>query len=1127
MNLAATACYESFLVLASQRINSRHGKGGSMDYIPLKVYSSYSLLESTISVSQLVKRAKEKGYKALALTDKNVMYGAVEFYQEAVRQGIKPIIGLTVEMAGSLHNEGSDKFVLLANNQKGFQALMSISTDIMLKKKSVKTEDLSSFRQDLTVVYVADPVRLAQIKEQILTDALATLRSKLDYFYVGIQWDERYEHTINDTLTTVMSQGIQPVVLESFTGLDPDDVLATDVLKAIREQLTLSEVRKGNEQSKQHFLKSPAEVVSYYESKGLLSAVQATSEISNRIELNFDWQPMLPEFNTPDGLSAEEYLKQVSREWLKKILPQADEKYQERLEKELGVICKMGFADYFLIIWDLMKYAHKENIATGSGRGSAAGSLVSYVLRITDVDPVAYDLLFDRFLNEERFTLPDIDLDFPDDKREKILAYVYETYGYDHVAQIATFGTFAAKMAVRDAGRAYGLSTDELKEWSQAIPSKPGISLEEAYKESAALRKLVANSDTGGSLYTVAQKLEGLPRHVSTHAAGVVISKEPMVHSTPLQEGSGVMPLTQFAMNEVETVGLLKMDFLGLKNLTILSDCLSLTKRFKGNVQEKVAQIPLGDQKTLDLFREGDTNGIFQFESAGIQRVLKKLAPTHFEDIVAVNALYRPGPMEQIDTYIARKKGEEAVIYPHPDLSDILDVTYGVMVYQEQVMKVASKIAGYSLAEADILRRAISKKIKEEIDAGRNHFVAGANEKGYSRDVAVSVYDLIERFANYGFNRSHAVSYSKLAFQLAYFKANEPEVFFVSLLKSSANNKDKVRKYILEAKSRGVAIGKPHINKSGSSFAVNNQAIIFGLDSIKGIRKDFIRHLLYERERGGVFNDMQDFIRRIEQRWRKESVLLPLIQAGCFDELGDSRATLIHSVESVINSIQMSNGNMELFASLAPRIEKIEELPFEEKLKQEYEVTGFYLSGHPTEKFSASNRKFLTMSEAGSMGSYVIQVEEIKKIQTKKGEPMAFLDMSDPSGEATGVLFPTPYRKYNRLLKQCALLEITGKAEVKKGQMNILVNQITPASASPDNVSQFLYIKFDELDQEKERLNQVLSILTAYQGRIPVIVYDAATSRKERLKSKFNVDPVQGCLEDLSALLGNDHVQLR
>ncbi|EXJ24206.1 DNA polymerase III alpha subunit [Alkalibacterium sp. AK22] len=1098
-----------------------------MEYIPLKVYSSYSLLESTVSIPALISKAKEKGYKALALTDKNVMYGAIEFYQEAVKQGIKPILGLSVEVAAHPLKEKDSALTLLAHNQEGFQALMSLSTDVMLNKKRLRLDDLVSFSEQLTVIYDAEANQLTQLHKESAAESLKAFHSQLNYFYVGIQWKDHQERLINELVDTIRSLSIQPVVMEAVTGLEPADVRAAEVLKAIKEQQTLSEGKKEDEQNLQHILKTPMQVSSFYEKKGLLSAVQATVEISERIELDFDWQPMLPEFNTPDTLSSEAYLKQVSWEWLQKTVPGANEQYQTRLNKELQVICKMGFADYFLIIWDLMKYAHRENIATGSGRGSAAGSLVSYVLRITDVDPVVYDLLFDRFLNEERFTLPDIDLDFPDDKREKILAYVHDKYGYEHVAQIATFGTFAAKMAVRDVGRTYGLTTDELKKWSQAIPSRPGISLEEAYKESAELRQLTAGSDTGSALFSVAKRIEGLPRHVSTHAAGVVISKEPLIYSTPLQEGSGVMPLTQFTMNDVETVGLLKMDFLGLKNLTILSDCLSLTKSLKGKFQQKVHQIPLDDSETLALFKKGDTNGIFQFESTGIQRVLKKLKPTHFEDIVAVNALYRPGPMEQIDTYIARKKGEQPITYPHPDLSDILDVTYGVMVYQEQVMKVASKIAGYSLAEADILRRAISKKIKVEIDAGRNHFVAGAKEVGYSRDIAVSVYDLIERFANYGFNRSHAVSYSKLAFQLAYFKVHEPEVFFVSLLKSSANNKDKVRKYIMEAKGRGVSISKPDINKSAASFTVNDQAITFGLDSIKGIRKDFIRHILFERRQGGSYKDMQDFLRRIDQRWRKQAIVLPLIQAGCFDELGDSRATLIHSLDSVLDSIQMSNGNLELFASLTPRIEKIEELPFEERLKQEYQVTGFYLSGHPTEKFTVQNRKFLTMSEAGSVGSYIIQVEEVKKIQTKKGEPMAFLNMSDSSGEGTGVLFPAVYRKCSRLLTSGALLEVTGKAEIKKGQMNILINQVSPASYKVENTQQFLFIKFDELSQEKEKLKQVLSILSSYQGTVPVIVYDAATTKKEKLKSKFNVDPVESCLKDLSVLLGSDYVQLR
>lgn len=1096
-----------------------------MSYTPLQVFSSYTLLKSTLSIKAVIRQAKELGYSSLALTDKNVMYGAVEFYKEAIRNDIKPLIGLTVDIEDEEASIESLELVLLARNNKGYQSLMSLSTDIMLNKKKITLNSLRKITKDIIVVL---PFHSLELLDALVNDTsrleglFQTVADRLTHFYVSTLWRNETEPQLMQLKKTLNKLEIPLIVSEPISFLNKEDEPAAEVLQAIEKQETISEDSLNN-QNDRAFLIEEKEVEDFYGSKSLLNEVQLTQSIVDDSQLSFDWHSILPKFDTPNGMSSEEYLEKTAIEWLGNRLPEADQRYRARLNKELNVINKMGFADYFLIVWDLMKFAHKNQIVTGSGRGSAAGSLVSYVLKITDVDPVEYDLLFDRFLNEERYTMPDIDLDFPDNKREQILSYVFKKYGSDHVAQIATFGTFAAKMAIRDTGRVYGLTSEELKQWSTAIPSQPGMTLRKAYKESASLRKIVNSDELSKKIFAIATKLEGLPRHVSTHAAGVVISKDPLINSTPLQEGSGVMPLTQYTMGDVEAVGLLKMDFLGLKNLTILSDCLKYTPSLKGSIENKLAQIPLNDLETLELFKAGETNGIFQFESSGIQRVLKKLEPSSFEDIVAVNALYRPGPMEQIDHFIARKKGLEPIHYVHEDLKDILEVTNGVIVYQEQVMKVASKIAGYTLSEADILRRAISKKIKQEIDAGRNQFVAGAKRNGYEEETARLIYDHIERFANYGFNRSHAVSYSKLAFQLAYFKTHYPAAFFVSLMRSTSNNKDKVKRYILEAKQRSISISNPDINKSETTFSVHGQSIIFGLDSIKGLRNDFITHIVSQRKRQGSYTDLLSFISRIDSRWRKEQTLLPLIKAGCFDQLGETRQTLIQSLASIIDSINMSNGNMELFESLAPRLEKMEEFSFNEKLKQEYEVTGFYLSGHPTEHYTKKNSQFLTVSKTGEIHDFIIQVESIKKIQTKRGEPMAFMAISDSSGEATAILFPDMYRKVSKLCKEEALLVVTGKAEWKKDELNIIVNKVSPLTA--ESVSSLsLYIRFNDLSSEKEVLNRVLSVLTEYKGETPVIIYDAAAKRTEKLKSKYNVSADEECVMKLTELLGQNNV---
>lgn len=1099
-----------------------------MTYVPLQVISSYSLLKSTVSISSLINQAKKKGYKTIALTDYHVLHGAVEFYEKAIENKIKPILGMTVELHGIEQLTGPVDMVLLAKNKLGFQSLISLSTDKMLYHAQFTVDRLKADGENLAALLsVCEQTELWNLlinHDETALRLLKKIAEKFEDFYISIRWMEGKSTELNQLITLLNNLSIDYLVNEPVFYLNEEDQSAIRVLRAIDQQEKLEPEALING-AIDYGLKDSQAVERFYREKGLSEGIDRTAELADKLNVEFSWKSVLPKFPVPTNESSSAYLENIAHEWLKKKISNPSEVYIQRLKKELSVIIKMGFADYFLIVWDLMKYAHSKNIVTGSGRGSAAGSLVSYILQITDVDPIEYDLLFDRFLNEERFTLPDIDLDFPDNKRELILDYVYKKYGRDYVAQIATFGTFAAKMAIRDTGRTLGLSTDELKKWSAAIPNQPGITLKEAYNTSDALKKLIQESKLNKLIFSTAIKIEGLPRHVSTHAAGVVISRKKLTELTPLQEGSGVMPLTQYTMGDVERVGLLKMDFLGLKNLTILANCLTNSNKLTGSIQEKLSKIPLSDSKTLDLFRAGDTNGIFQFESPGIKRVLKKLSPDSFEDIVAVNALYRPGPMEQIDTFISRKKGNEPVNYLHPDLEDILSITNGVIVYQEQVMKVASKIAGYTLAEADILRRAISKKIKSEIDAGRNQFVAGAKRNGYSEETATEIYNLIERFANYGFNRSHAVSYSKLAFQLAYFKVHFPAAFYVSLLKESTNNKEKVRRYILEAKKRSIDIKPPSINESSGNFSASDGAIFFGMNNVKGLRKDFITDLLYERKQNGHYKDLINLVTRLDQRWRKSSLLIPLIHSGALDSFPDNRNTMLHSLEPVLDSIAMSNGNVELFESLAPRTEKQPEPSYKEKLRQEFEVTGFYLSGHPTEQYADRAKRFLMESVNNQTTDYVVQVEGIKKIQTKRGEPMAFVSVSDPSGEATAVLFPENYRKFSKYLKEEAVIILSGKSEWKKEQWNILVNKIVVLS-DEDSKDRRLFLKIDNISSYPELLKTVLSTLQKYPGSVPVVVYDSVTQQKQVLKKVYFTDPSEECQTALKELLGNANVIL-
>lgn len=565
----------------------------------------------------------------------------------------------------------------------------------------------------------------------------------------------------------------------------------------------------------------------------------------------------------------------------------------------------MGFDDYFLIIWDVIRHAHETGVTTGPGRGSAAGSLVAYVLNITDVDPLEYDLLFERFLNEERAQMPDIDLDIPDNRREEILEYVHQKYGHQKVAQIITFGTLAAKQAIRDVGRVFGLSTTELAEWSRAIPSVLHVSLKEALNQSQKLKNLISDSEVNKTLFETASKLEGLPRHYSTHAAGIVLSDEPLVDLVPLQSGSETMMMTQYAKDIVERVGLLKMDFLGLRNLGIMADALQTIKR-QGYPAFNVQNVDLSDSATLAAFAKGDTNGVFQFESNGIKGVLKRLKPDSFELVAAVNALYRPGPMDNIDNFIKRKNGQEPVTYPDDSLKPILANTYGIIVYQEQVMQVASKMAGFSLGEADLLRRAMSKKKKATMDAMKEKFMAGAAKLGYSSAVAEKTFDYIDRFANYGFNRSHAVAYSKMAFEMAYLKVHYQTAFYAALLNSVMNNPAKTKVYLMEAKQHEVQVVSPDINQSSAYYQAKDDQIRFGLASIKGVRRDFLRDLLEERREKGRFNSFYEFLMRIGSKWQKQELIENLIYAGVFDSLGANRAELINALPEFLSSVELS-----------------------------------------------------------------------------------------------------------------------------------------------------------------------------------------------------------------------------
>lgn len=1107
----------------------------------LQVLTSYSLLASTNKIPELIQYAKENNYQALAITDLNVMSGVAEFYREAISQGIKPLIGLTIEFQQSAQETTVTRLILIAKTQQGYQNLMKIST---LKMETYENEPFyfDYFSDNLAGLFVIcdeENSSLARYyQHQELTAAgtlVADLKERTDAnsLFGGVSLlANQGSGNKENWVEFLRSHEVEPVALHDTRYIHPSDDFAVKVLEHLGAGTTLS--FDSVQQTGQHYFPTREQMTKSYQEAGFQRAIDNVNKLvaDCDFEMAFN-QTLLPHYDLPEGKNASDYLKSICFTNLETRVPDFDQRYTERLTYELGVIDQMGFVDYFLIIWDVMNFAAKEKIVIGPGRGSAAGSLVAFLTFITDVDPIKYNLLFERFLNSERHTMPDIDLDIPDNRRDEVLAYVNQTYGHHRVAQIATFGTLAAKMALRDVCRVFGLTQNEANAWSNSIPNTLKITLSKAYENSKALRDLVGNSERNRLIFDVASKLEGLPRHVSTHAAGVVISDQDLVGLVPLQGGSGEIPLTQFTMGDVEGIGLLKMDFLGLRNLSILDDTLQKIRQ----VYQKdivLQEIPMDDEETLKLFRQAKTVGVFQFESAGIKNVLRKLGPTSIEDIAAVNALYRPGPMENIDLFVNRKKGLEEITYPHDNLKDILEVTYGIIVYQEQIMQIASRMAGFSLGEADILRRAISKKKKEVLDEQRAHFVKGSLNQGYTSDVANAVYDYIERFANYGFNRSHAMAYAFIAYWLAYLKVHYPTPFFVSLLHSVRHNQEKVKEYINDGKRMGIKFAGLDINQSQYSFYLTKERIIFGFSAIKGLRSDFIKNILAIRKADGPFKSLDNFLLRIDGRWLKEETITPLIYSGAFDRIHGNRRQLIDDLPGMIKNITISGGSLDLLEILSLKKEQVSDYPIAEKLEQESHYLGTYLSGHPVDSYGSlkviKGVKTTDLLQEGQVATVLLYIRKINVIRTKKGEEMAFIEGHDSHGELSITVFPLLFKRIKRELKTDTVYLVAGKVERSRynQELQLIAETLTLADSFSEKIgSKICYLKITKGRDASVILKEAQEICRKTPGINPVMVIDESTNKKLFLAEKDWVTITPTLKNELVGLLGSDNVVIQ
>ena len=1008
----------------------------------LQVISSYSFQKSTIAIPSLIKRAKELGIQALALCDKNVMYGALEFKNACEKEGIKPIYGLEL----NVHlNDYEFPLVLLAKNVKGYYGLVYLSSLVGINNDAmIDFYELLPYRDDLyfmlsgqqNIIYRLLMKEMQKeafncfkfIKDQIGTNLLLCLQD----FNIALQTQ------MNEQMTSLAKLVNVPVVCSNEVRyLVKEEALTLEYLEASGQGKVLDQVSVLHSEA---YLKSEEEMRALFDDE----IIENTRKVVLSCQVTIPTGTLhLPSYPVPQNKPSSDYLIALCQVGLKKRFQgkQIPKEYIERLREELKIIIDMKFADYFLIVYDYVRYAKSKNILVGPGRGSAAGSLVAYVLGITNIDPIAYDLIFERFLNPERISMPDIDVDFQDDRREEVVNYVIEKYGQDHVCQIVTFNTYGPKVAIKDLGKAAGLPLVRLEMLTKLIPTmgKFKKSAYEMYEQSNQFQSMVRKDPVLSRLMPSVFVVENLPRNISTHAAGVVLSKEPLNTIVPVTLGPSNTLVSQYSKDYIEEVGLLKMDFLGLKNLTILSYILKGIYEHQG-LQLDLHQIPLNDKKTYEMIASGDTFGIFQLESDGMVSLLRKIRVSEFEDIIAAIALYRPGPMENIPTYLKRKHKQEAVTYLHEDLKDILEPTYGILIYQEQIMKVAQKMAGFSMGKADILRKAVSKKGSKLMAEMRELFISGAICNGYSQEVATEVYDHIEKFANYGFNRSHSVAYALVAYQLAYLKAHYPLEFFAALLSHNQSSDHSKLMCMQETRKYGVRILKPSVNLSIDRFKVEEENIRYSLLAIKEVGVAAYQSIMQERLNNGLFKDYQDFVKRMHKLSTK--TMEALIDAGALDEFKLPRQMM------KINLDMIKDASMQTL-STSIEFDLVLEVASDDKmavLENEKRVLGIYLTTHPVALYR-QKVKFQTV-QVGYYMDYINQVirsvlciERVKTIRDKKGNNMAFLTCYDETGQVECVLFSDKYERYQTLLKKGNILVVEGKMTFKD-RMSLAINQM-------------------------------------------------------------------------------------
>ena len=989
-----------------------------MSFINLNVKSCYSLLESTIEINALIQYALERKWDTLSLVEDGNMHSAIKFYQACTKANIRPIIGVSLKV---MTQTITSKWTLFARNQLGYRILLKLTSDFELNGV-VKDEDV--------LEHAAHLVICVDMRHDNLTFSFQIP----EHFYLSFSQIEQLEMA-----KSLQHLNLPYVFLNEVRVLNDDEVPVLKVLSGIKNNIKVSEVKLldhvaclTSRQVKQ--MKAHDEF--------LALAMTNTSEIANVCDIVLDLKGyLLPKFEVSSDIKTTEYLKALCIRGAKRRYKEAiSVSHYERLKYELDIIFSMGFADYFLIVWDFVKYAKTQGISVGPGRGSAAGSMVSYVLGITDVDPIKYNLLFERFLNPERISLPDIDIDFQDDRRDEVIGYVQKKYGAFSVCQIATFGTFATRSSWRDTARVFGLETPQINGVTRHLTSK--LSLVKNLSENVALQKHLEAHESQKAIYTIAMSIEGLPRHVSTHAAGVIISPNDLRNFTALMKGgSSDIHLSQYEAADLESVGLLKMDFLGLRNLTMIEEISTL---IRDEIDETfhISNIPLDDKLTYELIASANTTGIFQLESSGMRAALRQVLPSNIEDIISVLALFRPGPMAHIPLFSARKHGQKQITYDHASLEPILKNTYGIIVYQEQIMQIATQVAGYSLGESDILRRAISKKEKRIMEEEGAKFIKQAEERGYGRPVAEKIFDLILRFANYGFPRSHAASYAMISYQMAYLKANYPHYFLVSVLMTQMGSAKGTAAAIKEARQLGISVLPPSINESIKGYRVSSGEIRLGFLSIRHIGLEVANKLVEERKKGR-FTTFYDFLKRTNQ-FLGEKLIGNLIDVGACDEFGYTRCVLHQNIKNVLAHLQYGP-----IANVAFEMEKsqTEEMSHLQLMEQEQELLGFYLETHPIHLFSdlIKEKKWVLPSEISQVNLTSLVcigfVSRVREIRDKNGNLMAFLELTDETEQLDVTIFAREYQtEYKQLPGKVIVIE--GRPQLRNERWGLNFNRL-------------------------------------------------------------------------------------